>query len=406
MITYIDWRKYMIKKKYNAEIWDTMQYIFSDFNDHQIHCVINFDNHIDELCLKKSLKKSKQLFPLIGANYVETFFKAYWQEGDFNVDDIVKIIETKYPENEIENFVVSRTYENIGSQVLLLIARSEIKDSICIIINHMLCDGAGFKDYIAIVASIYSSFKAGEDIKAFEIGSRNLEAVFNNYNIFKKIKILSSSSKLSKYNSKVSMVFDKGTEKPFIVRQDIDKGNFIAIKKYAKAMNATVNDIIVAAYIRVLDKFLNIKGVPIPCALNLRKYVKDEKLHLTNFTSNLICDLGEEIGENFDETLLKVKKTMDKEKNKYSPLKPILMLEIIFKIFPYKIAKYIVMKNFKNPLIAMTNIGIIDNEKINFYGLKVLDAFMTGSIKKKPYFQISATTFNNKLTLCINLLVL
>ena len=50
----------------------------------------------------------------------------------------------------------------------------------------------------------------------------------------------------------------------------------------------------------------------------------------------------------------------------------------------------------------MTNIGIIDKNKLVFDGLRIKDTFICGSIKYKPYFQIAVTTFDNEITLSIN----
>lgn len=50
----------------------------------------------------------------------------------------------------------------------------------------------------------------------------------------------------------------------------------------------------------------------------------------------------------------------------------------------------------------MTNIGIIDKKKLIFGGLNIKDAFICGSIKYNPYFQVAITTFDNEVTLSIN----
>lgn len=50
----------------------------------------------------------------------------------------------------------------------------------------------------------------------------------------------------------------------------------------------------------------------------------------------------------------------------------------------------------------MTNIGIIDKNKLIFDGVNIKDTFICGSIKYKPYFQMAVTTFNNEITLSIN----
>ena len=52
----------------------------------------------------------------------------------------------------------------------------------------------------------------------------------------------------------------------------------------------------------------------------------------------------------------------------------------------------------KNPKISMTNIGVIDSAKLEFENAEVRNAVMFASIKYRPYFQISVTSFNDRMT--------
>lgn len=51
----------------------------------------------------------------------------------------------------------------------------------------------------------------------------------------------------------------------------------------------------------------------------------------------------------------------------------------------------------------MTNIGILDSERIAFGDRRPRDAFICGSIKHKPYFQLAASAYDGELTLSVNL---
>ena len=56
---------------------------------------------------------------------------------------------------------------------------------------------------------------------------------------------------------------------------------------------------------------------------------------------------------------------------------------------------------YENPLIGMSNIGIISQSGTQLAGLECTDAFMTGATKFKPYIQLTSTTYNGETTLCI-----
>ena len=391
---------------YKAAIWDVMQHIFRKFNDHQLHCVIHFDTHIDESCLKKAVNISTDAFPILRSKFVEkSYFKfPYWEDCKFTSEDIVKIIETEAAEKAIEKLIVSRTRENFGPQIMINVMRCAESDSLCIVMNHMVSDGVGFKEYLYMLSSIYSHLKSDPNYMLdIKMGSRSTNQIFKNFNISDKFKILLTSGKLSKYDSGVIFPLEGDNSNPFILVRKIPREKFCLMRTYAKINNATINDALLSAYIRALYKVLKINRIALPCPVNLRRFILNGKSEgICNLTSNMICEIAYEIGETYEETLLKVKKSMDSEKDDFACLKGPLVLEIAFSLLPYKKAKQIISKSFNNPPIAMTNIGIIDKNKLVFDGLNIKDTFICGSIKYKPYFQIAVTTFDNEITLSVN----
>jgi NRPS condensation-like uncharacterized protein len=51
----------------------------------------------------------------------------------------------------------------------------------------------------------------------------------------------------------------------------------------------------------------------------------------------------------------------------------------------------------------MTNVGILDPDQVSFGDLRPHDAFLCGSIKYKPYFQLAMSSYEGELTLSVNL---
>lgn len=94
---------------------------------------------------------------------------------------------------------------------------------------------------------------------------------------------------------------------------------------------------------------------------------------------------------------------MDEKKHNFSGLYGLVLLGILFKLLPYAKAKELFQDKFINPVIFLTNIGIIDNNRLDFDNLTIVDAFITGSVKYQPYFQLALTSFNDSITFSINL---
>ena len=54
-------------------------------------------------------------------------------------------------------------------------------------------------------------------------------------------------------------------------------------------------------------------------------------------------------------------------------------------------------------VICMTNIGVLDAARLSFGDLRPTDAYLCGSIKYKPYFQLAMSSYQDELTLSVNL---
>lgn len=392
--------------RYKSVVWDTMQQMFIKFNDHVLHSVIWFDSHIDEDCLKKAVSISANSFPIIKSRFVQdsSVRVPYWEECGFSADDMVKLVETDDIERKINKLIVYKIDEHKGPQLRVWIIRGRENDALCTVLNHMTADAGGFREYLYLLSSIYSALKENPDyVCSRKMGSRNMRQIFKRFSLKDRLKILTTSAQLSKYDNGSSIDFEGDNSNPFIVRHKISRDKFLFMKDFSKKNGGTVNDALLAVYVRALFKVFNMKRVPLPCPVDLRKYLPGKKTEgIANYISNMICDVECSSSDSFKDTLLKVKKCMDKEKDSFSCLNGPFMLQMAYDVLPYNLFKKTVYKSFSNPPLAMTNIGVIDKKKLVFKGMNVTDAFISGSIKFKPYFQIAVTTFDNEVTLTVN----
>ena len=393
------------RNKRRAETWDTMQLFFSLYNDHQIHAVISFNGHLDEQRLEKAASLTADAVPVIKSRFVEHLLRAYWEEA--LVDHFVSLYATDDPEKEINRLITSTIDERSGPQLQIKIVRTPIADTLCILVNHMVCDAAGFKEYLYLLSETYTALATNPGYKLqYSCGSRSMSQVFRAFGGWSgMLKILMAPHGMSKHDCGLKFPLEGDLSHPFIVTRKLPGDRMWAIKSYGKTREATINDVILAAYIRSLYNFLGLEDgarVVVPCAVDLRKYLPERKAQgICNLTSTIACEINHNSHDRFDETLKKVKRSMDTEKNSISCLSGPMKLEIFRWILPYKLFKRWLKKIFINPKIFMTNIGVIDKTKLSFGGF-VSSAYLTGSIKYNPYFQLALTTFDDEITFSVN----
>jgi NRPS condensation-like uncharacterized protein len=126
-------------------------------------------------------------------------------------------------------------------------------------------------------------------------------------------------------------------------------------------------------------------------------------MSLTNLTSTVITRLECNAAESFENTLGRVKAIMDEKKVSDIGLNGFMKLDVMFRTFGNRIANRQLKRITKNPLIGMTNVGILDSTQISFGGLRPSDAYLCGSIKYKPHFQLAMSSYEGELTFSVNL---
>jgi NRPS condensation-like uncharacterized protein len=390
-------------RRYHAEVWDLMQLLFGKFNDHQLRGAIRLDGRVDESRLARAVDLSADAFPIIRCKFVEGPGRPYWEDAGFTASDMVHCEETGQPEETIQRLLVARTHEGSGPQLRIDVVRGNDADALCVLMNHMVCDAAGFKEYLYLLSSIYAHLAGAAEYRPdYVMGSRSCAQVLRALNWRDRARTLFDEYRLSKHSSGVLFELDGDPGNPFIVSHTLSREKFRSIKACAKQHGATVNDIVLAAYMRSLKEVLG-RALAIPCTVDLRKYLPGRQAQgICNLSSQLICDIGEDIGEGPIATLIKVKQAMDADKGRMGSVHGVAVIEAIFGLLPYATAMRLMSHRFINPSIALTNIGIIDKERLYFGDIDVTQAFITGSIKYKPYFQVALSSFDDELTFTIN----
>jgi NRPS condensation-like uncharacterized protein len=138
--------------------------------------------------------------------------------------------------------------------------------------------------------------------------------------------------------------------------------------------------------------------------VDMRRYLGDagEFNSLTNLSSMAGTRLNFRPYESFEDTLSRVNAIMIEKKGANIGLNGFVKLDFLYRIFGESVADRILRSTLSNPLICMTNIGILNPAQISFGGLQPIDAYLCGSIKYKPYFQLAMSSYNGELTLTVN----
>lgn len=107
--------------------------------------------------------------------------------------------------------------------------------------------------------------------------------------------------------------------------------------------------------------------------------------------------------EDFSETLNQVATLTKAKKANYLGLNSFVKLQTLFNLVGRRTAYNLLQRHLRNPNICITNIGILDDKRLLFGNAEIESAYITGSIKYRPHFQMSLSTHRDHMTFAVNL---
>jgi NRPS condensation-like uncharacterized protein len=396
--------------EYTAEAFDQMQLLWDvkRFNDHQLRCVLRFRHRLDAEALRNAVNSSIEAFPILGTRYVRGR-KPHWTSLDEK--DFGRAFVAARTDAEFEEFVAAKVDEGIGPQVRVCLLNAK-PFALALKMNHMVCDAADFKAYLYFLCGLYTRGIPDSGNRRGEVTEdRSVRRVLASFGLVTRIKSAFLQSNQNNHAGGVPFPLSGGggESKPLVLTRKLDREKTTAIKRYGQAQGATLNDVLLTAFYRCLFRRLDLRSgavLRIPVMVDMRRYLAESGgvSSLTNFTSTVSTTLQCKSAESFGGTLRRVKALMDQRKRSNLGLNGFIKLDRAYRIFGAKIANRLLMSRMNHPLISMTNMGALDSDRMSFGDQRPWDALLCGSIKYKPYFQLSVSSYEEQLTLGINLL--
>ncbi|MCH5321393.1 MAG: hypothetical protein J1E36_06490 [Eubacterium sp.] len=396
-----------MERKLNAELWDKMHYLFRDFNDRMVHVELHYDYEIDIEALKTVLVCFFEKAPVLHSSFTDNRIHPFWTVKNYNIDDVltVKDVSEEDLEQEINDFLVQYIPPEADIQMHVAVFRHSGKSVLCVVENHMCMDGGDLKYFMKALCKNYNDFlEKGISPVELRTGTRSYESVYEDFSTSEKqfAKHLYKNIN-SKDNHGFPFTPDSIKDKSFIAKRKISASKFDEIRAAGKKHGATINDMLLTAYFYALYEladFDNSESVSISCAVDLRRHIKDNSDQgITNHTAWMQCKVPER-GRTIFDTLNYVVASSNKFKeDKFIGLHGLPLLSFGYKILPLAASEEVIKIGYANPLLAMSNIGILEVDKLALAGNEPTDGFMSGAVKYKPYALLSVTSVRKELTI-------
>jgi NRPS condensation-like uncharacterized protein len=392
---------------YKAEAFDILQYLYGTAHDPIIHCLIRLGAPVDASLLIKAVTLSLDAVPMIRCAFDGNARRPRWRDRGYTGGDIVHVRDAEDDNGALANKLMAGKIDILNEPQLkiYLIKGREAKDTLCVLINHMICDAAGFKQYLYLLAELYTKLTEDADAQPdLKYYPRNAGQLFKGMSLNQRLRIKFSKYDTSAQKKQDGIHLEGDVLNPFFVTRHLDGVEILSIKSTAKAHGATFYDMVLAAYAKALRRKSGAGHIVLPCPVDLRKYIiNDTPPGICNLTSNYIVDLHIKKDDPFQVTLKDVATQMKRQKESDSCLKSVFLWQTVCRILPFQVIKQNFKKFFTIPLVSFSNLGVLDENRLRFGETEADDVFMTGAVKYVPYFQIAVSTFKGTSTLSCNL---
>nr|MDE6752922.1 hypothetical protein [Eubacterium sp.] len=396
-----------MERKLNAELWDKMHYLFRDFNDRMVHVELRYDFEINIDALKTVLICFLEKAPVLHSSFTDNRIHPYWTVKDYKIDDVLTVKEVSEAELDLEinNFLIQYIPPDADIQMKVAVFNHNGKSVLCVVENHMCMDGGDLKYFMKALCKNYNDYiESGISPIDLRTGTRSYESVYEDFSTGEKRL---AKNLYKNVNSKDDHGFpftpNSIRDKSFIAKRKIPASKFDEIRFAGKKHGATINDMLLTAYFYALYElagFDSREGISISCAVDLRRHLKSsEGQGVTNHTAWMQCRVPER-GANIFETLNFVVQSSNQFKeDKFIGLHGLPLLSFGYRILPLAASEEVIKIGYANPLLAMSNIGILEVDKLALEGHEPVDGFMSGAVKYKPYALLSVTSVRKELTL-------
>ena len=411
----------MEQRKYSVTPQDRMNYLLGLFSaDQQINAVLYFPVGISEEILEQSVRITLQLQPVLNSRFVENDIP-YWEEYSPSTNyPICLFAEGNDQEIEMmaKDFIQESGDRIQGPMVQTKLLRGTTIDILVVKLSHLCSDGAGVKEYIQLLGTIYTQLSLGQSkeqiIKEYSEGKesfRDQSLIFQ----YTGITDIKSAYRPSQEQQASLWSFPSQPNKnayPQMSVRRISHEQTQRLIQWTKAQQATLNDVIMAAYFRALSRFAvyaepRTEEKMIGITIDLRRYLpKSATGAICNLSAMEMPVIKVDDEETFNQTLVRVKQSMDKIKSQNPGLSSAAGMELLAGM-NLSAVKEMYKQQYEQALQMgmalplLTNFGVIAEEPIRFGEIEAEEGYMTSPIMYAPFFTMGASSYNGRLTLTI-----
>ncbi|QIL58647.1 hypothetical protein EPJ55_13960 [Lactiplantibacillus plantarum] len=348
---------------------------------------IVFSSQIDVERLKAAVLASAQIVPEIFGHYQAD--RNRFVVTDQPVNQVIQEVQSPYsPENTDFDFTNS-------PQLRLFVIHHGDYDVLQAFMSHLLTDNRGFKEYLYLLAQAYNY----ADLTNLHNERRLRPVITKLQRQFARphghAPIVTGMVKLPHY---------PGINLRHGGHVMLSSTQFMRVRRMAKAQDVGISEAILAAYAKALQVLTGHTTVTLPCPIDLRRFTTEDAnvTQIANLTVNVFLTIKVDIDAPFSELINQVHDLLTVERTRVAFLYRLSNLQKMNHTMPITVMRKMTKCWLPQPALRYTNFGVVDQERLKFHDLTVVNCVFSGAFQCSPVMEIAASTFAGTCTLSFN----
>jgi NRPS condensation-like uncharacterized protein len=392
-------------RRYKSVSLDHWQYHSRQNYGLKIKIRIDFEAHLDKTALIEAVEQSCVTLPLIACSFnADPLVRQRWVPRQEAAHEIVRVVEAQEnPEEEIQRALESDIDIKQGPQLVLVLVRDAQKDTLCLLINHMVCDASGFKQYLTVLAHLYSRIVAGCDPSPPPFCSeRSTKPVWHSFTLKERLQAASAPYQSNTKNNMKpylidNLTFESGPLK--MLTASLSAERFKSIRAAAKRRGFTVNDLLIAIFAHSWHRMTGKTKLIVASTMDMRSFTPpDAPIGITNLAVNCPCTFDISPDTTLEEVLVQFTNQMRVYKQGLLSICQWLKWGVASKLTPFQQMDREFRNIFTSYPLMVSNTGIIDESCVRFGDVPVKSTCLLLSALRLPSFGILISTFRGTPT--------
>jgi len=363
----------------------------------------------------KAVRLSMEMEPILGCHLILKDTQPFWESReDLDQLEFCEVINTLNVQKDLEQFLVKPIDAEIDSLIQIKIFRNlNTRDCMCIKINHVACDAGGLKDYVSLLANLYTNLVFG-----IELQPHRPETVDRGQNQLLKTlpsqlkDALEEKSRNFMQSAIPNWSFSSHgyhTTRTAFVFERINGELFHKLKNFSKQQGVTINDLLLTGFCLALKKEAGHpadRPMIIQVPVDLRRYLSDKKALVCNLSGAEYLKVTVKDHEEFLAVLDKVRESMRQIKANLPGLTSAFALNSLSQLDFMQAKSMIqgdmeksVQYNVSIPLL--TNMGTIPADNKKYGNLAAVDGYLVSPLMYSPGLMVGVSSFCDTMTFSV-----